>query len=343
MARQQALKRSGRRSALNVGAHGQVAANRARIGNALTSVILQGLYAVVANIHKPLAVVAHIAVIVGIGFTVARATMFFAFGPQSAPVAPTVVSQPANSPVSVHIEEVAGWHLFGRPPADFNAAPQTEKLPETRLSLELIGVFVANDSTSSAALIAGKGQAPKKYRVGDRVPGDAKLAAVFQDHVVISRGGVREQIRFRERKAVLQPVKALRPVEAQAADPAVYRTGAASVEEAMPSPGDSPSARALTVLRDELGRDPNRLLADMGVARVSDEGARGYAIGALADHPDLSHVGLQRGDRVLSVNGRAVGDPAQDRLRIEDIIAEGSARIEIERGGQRLAVTVSLN
>lgn len=307
---------------------------------------IKGLQAVVANIHKPLTIVAHIAVVVGIGYTVARAAMFFAFGPQTAPAAATVVSQStSSSPATVAIDEVAGWHLFGQPPDDFQAAAQTETLPETRLSLELVGVFVADDATSSAALIAAKGEQPKKYRVGDRMAGNAKLAAVLKDHVVISRGGVREQIRFTEGKGALQPV-VRRP-----ADPSGEHTDATYAADPLPaqaaagpSPDASPSAReALAELRDELGRDPNRLLADMGVARVSDDGPQGYAIGALADHPHLSHVGLQRGDRVLSVNGRPVGDPAQDRLRIEDIIAEGSARIEIERGGQRLAVTVSLN
>ncbi len=287
-----------------------------------------------ANIHKPLAIVAHIAVIVGIGFSLARATMFFAFGPQfseASSSSPTeVVARPASGPARIPIEQVASWHLFGEPAAVFDAAAQTATLPETRLSLELIGVFVADDAVFSVALIAGKGRAAESYRVGDRVPGNAKLAAVFQDHVVISRGGVREQLRFEGRKTALQPV--------------AERHGVPAAQEPKP-PQDDPSStrKALTTLRDELARDPNRFLADVGVARVSDDGADGYAIGALAEHPDFSHVGLQRGDRVLSVNGRNVGDPAQDRLRIEDILAEGSARIEIERGEQRLAVTVAIN
>ena len=287
------------------------------------------------NIHKPLTIVAHIAVIVGIGYTVARAAMFFAFGPQSSPVTATVVSQPTEGPVSVPIGQIAGWHLFGQPPADFQAAEPSEKLPETKLSLELVGVFVSDDADSSIALIARKGRPAESYRIGDRVPGNAKLAAVFPNYVVISRGGVREQIRFDERKAALVPVE--KQEVGHASEPT-------SPSETKPSPDDPPSARkALAVLQDGLKKDPKRFLDDIGVTRVSDDDARGYAIGDLADHPDLGHVGLQRGDRILSVNGRAVGDPEQDRLHIEDIIAEGSARLEIERGGQRLSVTVSIN
>ena len=265
--------------------------------------------------------------------------MFFVFGPQSSPVAATVLSRPAAGPEGVHIDEIAGWHLFGQPPADFNkAAELSEKLPETRLSLTLVGVFVSDDIYSSIALIARKGRPAQSYRVGDRVPGNAKLAAVFASHVVISRGGVREQIRFRERKT------ALVPVEKSPSQARLEESFDISLADAKPLPDDPPPAReALSVLRHELEKDPKQFLADLGVARVSQDEARGYAIGAIADHPGFSHVGLQRGDRLLSVNGRNVGDPEQDRLRIEDIIAEGSARLEIERGGQRLAVTVSLN
>ena len=287
-----------------------------------------------AKLRKPLVIVAHFAVIIGITYTLTRATMFFAFGPATSEAAAKVMARPAEGLASTPIEQIAGWHLFGQPPADYdNAAEQTEKLPETRLSLELVGVFVADDPSSSTAFIAQKGRAAKTYGVGDRV-GNSKLETVFQDRVVITRGGVREQIRFAQREATLLPVD--RPKAEANAD-------FSDAEAAGPTLDSSPAGRALTDLRDELERDPQRLLTEWDVARVSQEGARGYAVGALAHHPELGHVGLQPGDRILAVNGRAVGDPEQDRLRIEDIIAEGSARLEIERGGERLAVTVSLN
>ena len=294
------------------------------------------LHADVAKLRKPLLIAAHAAVVVGVAYTLVSAAMFFAFGPASAPVVAKAMARPAEGPASVPIEQIASWHLFGAPPADFDqAAEETERLPETRLSLELVGVFVADDPASSLAFIAQKGRQPKTYRVGDRVD-NSKLEAVYQDRVVITRGGVREQIRFAERKTTLLPVGTS---EAAAEADFSAAVAAAPVEAAE----SSPAHKALTALRDDLARDPQRLLSHLEVARVSEAGAAGYALGALADHPQLGHVGLQPGDRILAVNGRAVGDPEQDRLRLEDIIAEGSARLEIDRGGERLAVTVSLN
>ena len=290
-----------------------------------------------AKLRKPLLIAAHVAVIVGIAYTLVSAAMFFAFGPASSPVVATAVARPAEGLASTPIEQIASWHLFGEPPANFaQTAEETEKLPETRLSLELVGVFVADDPASSLAFIAQKGRQPKTYRVGDRVD-NSKLEAVYQDRVVITRGGVREQIRFEERKTTLLPVGTSEAAADTGFSDVVAEAPVEAAEEMVPA------REALTVLRDDLARDPQRILDDLGVARVSQAGAAGYAVGALADHPQLGHMGLMPGDRILAVNGRAVGDPEQDRLRIEDIIAEGSARLEIDRGGERLAVTVSLN
>ena len=52
--------------------------------------------------------------------------------------------------------------------------------------------------------------------------------------------------------------------------------------------------------------------------------------------------GLQPGDFILSVNGHAVGDIQADQLELENIMAQGSARIEIQRGSRRFFITASL-
>ena len=66
-------------------------------------------------------------------------------------------------------------------------------------------------------------------------------------------------------------------------------------------------------------------------------------MGALADRPELRHTGLQRGDLILSVNGRPVREAAEDRLQAADLLAEGAARLEIQRGERQLVVTVALD
>ena len=267
-----------------------------------------------ADIHKPLAIVVHIAVVLGIVYLVARSVLFFAFGPdEAAPVAADAVGRRAVQE-EPPVDQIADLHLFGKPPAAGVARPidETERLRETPLSLVLHGVFVADEAAASTALIASKGRAAEAYNVGDRIPGNARLEEVYWDRVVIRRGRVSELIRFEEKGGFVVPRSTSAPQDA------------ADIQ-----------ARAQN--------DPRQLLADLGVGQVSGDGEGGYTIGSLADRPQLSHTGLQRGDRVLSVNGLVVGNPEEDRLRIEDIIAQGSASLEIQRGERRFVVTVSLN
>ena len=62
--------------------------------------------------------------------------------------------------------------------------------PETRLNLELQGVFTNNNPDLSSAIIAERGKNGELFAIGDRVPGNALLHAVEQDHVLIKRGTV---------------------------------------------------------------------------------------------------------------------------------------------------------
>lgn len=266
------------------------------------------------DFHKPLAIVVHVAVVLGIVYLVARSVLFFAFGPdEAAPLAPDAV-KPGAVREATPVDPIADLHLFGKPPAAGVPRPidETERLRETPLSLVLHGVFVADEADASTALIASKGRAAEAYNVGDRIPGNARLEEVYWDRVVIRRGRVSELIRFEEADGFV-------------------------VSRPSSPPKDAADIAA------QARNDPRQLLADLGVGQVSGDGEGGYTIGSLADQPQLSHTGLQRGDRVLSVNGQLVGNPEEDRLRIDDIIAEGSASLEIQRGERRFVVTVSLN
>ncbi len=94
--------------------------------------------------------------------------------------------------------------------------------------------------------------------------------------------------------------------------------------------------------RDRLQQDPAGTLNSLGVAPVSSSGAQGYRVDSLASSPYLAQTGLQAGDVVLSVNGRPVGDIQQDQAEIDNIVAQGSARLEVQRGTRRFFVTASL-
>ena len=91
-----------------------------------------------------------------------------------------------------------------------------------------------------------------------------------------------------------------------------------------------------------IDENPNEALSKLGIAPVAEGASSGYRVGGLADSPYLSQTGLQPGDVILSVNGRPVGDIRQDRMEIDNVLAQGSARLEVQRGTRRFFVTASL-
>ena len=99
-----------------------------------------------------------------------------------------------RAPIS--IDTLLQARLFGNGAAARDAVVREEAAPETRLSLELKGVFSSNLSDSSAALIAERGKTADYYRVGDRLPGGATLERVASNHVELRRNGRLERLSF---------------------------------------------------------------------------------------------------------------------------------------------------
>lgn len=294
-----------------------------------------------ADIHKPLTIAAVSVMVVGIGYTLADAWFFFLADPTVPPAAAELPLERSINDADVPVAEIAAMHLFGRPrarPGGGSEAAATENLRETRLSLDLVGVFVADEPDESRALIAQKGRDPESYAPGDRLPGNARLVDVYWNRVVISRDGEHELLRFDHGQAGITRNTPPRQTAARTAQPRAAPARAV-VESARPQPAP-PVQQALTRYREEFAESPERLLAEVGVGLAEGDG---YVVGALADRPELSHAGLQPGDRILTVNGHPVGDPRADRLRLEDFIADGAARLEIQRGERRFLVTVAVN
>ena len=295
-----------------------------------------------ADVQKPLTIAAHAAIVLGIAYTVAQATWFFVVGPDVAPVRASTASPASSAPEPVPIERLVAQHIFGKPaaPGELPRREATETLRETRLALELVGVFVADDAAASSAVIARKGRPAELYSVGDGLPGNAKLAEVFADRVVIARGGTRELLRFEKPQVVFASSM---PATAPAPSAPVPAEAVAAPSAASEARGARHSMRqVLAENRDRFENDPRRALEELGVA-VADNGAPGYELGALGDWPELGHTGLRQGDRILSVNGQAVGNAPADRLDLDALLALGSASLEVQRGERRFQVTVALD
>ncbi|MEM7079929.1 MAG: type II secretion system protein N [Pseudomonadota bacterium] len=239
-----------------------------------------------------------------------------------------------------NVNWILSKHLFGEAGAAPVVAQSDEPVEQTRLPLELRMVTVADVAEESAAIVAQKGKPGLLYNVGETLPGNAKLEEVYRDHIILRRAGNREKLGFPKTKGsfVARNQTPAPPARVNRRNAAV-RTSTRADAELIEEDDDQPSAEdAVAEYQQRLNEDAEGALDELGIETV-DSG--GYRIGS-TNNPYLSQTGLQAGDVILSVNGRPVGDIQQDQLEIANIMAQGSARIEVQRGARRFFITASL-
>ncbi len=280
-------------------------------------------------------------VVAGIAYTLATTVLYFMADPAHATVSDRVpaATEPALQEAAFDLAAVQARQLFGKASAVVATEPKDEPIVETRLPLELHGVFVADVADDSAAIVAPKNKTGKLYTVGEKVPGNATLIEVHADHIVLRRAGARETLRFFNSNGGF-----VAEHDEPAATPSSDRNSSVRTPPPVTPSQRSPrtAKEFVEIYRDRLTDNPGELLKELGVAPVSTDGGQGYRLGNLASSPYLSRTGLQPGDVVLSVNGRPVGDVNRDKMELDSVLAQGSARLEVQRGSRRFYVTASL-
>jgi general secretion pathway protein C len=254
----------------------------------------------------------------------------------------------------VDTSAIAMWSLFGKEgqaPVK-TTQPEDVEAPETRLSLELQAVFVAPVEERSTAMIAESRRDSELYHVGDKVPGNVTLAAVYQDRVLLNRSGKLETLYFPENaKGGLSRGSSnanSRSRTNRSSKTASSRNRANGRAAFGVPPGSSNAAaksaqaamadQMISTLREQIEQDPGELLGQFGLATNN---GRGYRVSENAN-PMLAAVGAKSGDVVLAINGRNLGDPVQDVSLIEDVMQDGTVRVSIERNGRQFESEVAL-
>jgi general secretion pathway protein C len=234
-------------------------------------------------------------------------------------------AQAARKAPAVDVGQLASYNLFGAAPVAAQAGAAANA-PDTTLQLRLAGVFVNADAAQSSAIVAERNNpsAPAKvYRVNDALPGGATLAEVHDDRILLRRGdGASEILRF-EKTGLLDGGTPAAVGGAPEQDDA--GEGGASGTEIRAMLGNAIQA---------LSAAPDAFIEQMGLKA----GPMGYEITEGTPEDLRQAVGLQPGDRILSVNGRRLGNPRQDRDALAGLRASGSARVEVQRGGQIVTI-----
>ena len=122
------------------------------------------------------------------------------------------------------------------------------------------------------------------------------------------------------------------PAALDEADRLDFEMGAAMTEQASPEPELEDTINSASAA---LKQNPAGYLSQMGVAASGD----GYEVTGSMPAKIRERLGLEPGDRVMSVNGQRVGnDPAQDADLLQQVKRSGEAQIEVKRGEQTINI-----
>jgi general secretion pathway protein C len=269
--------------------------------------------------HLPKAATA--ALIVLIAWQLAKLTWLLIPSPpiDSGVVLPPPVSQ-VQTTGRVNIQRVADAHLFG----EASAADPADALnaPQTQMSLVLSGVMASPDPAYGFAFVGESAAMARFKRVGDPLPGGAKLHSVYADRVMLDRGGRLESLLLPRtdlatRISAPTPVATSRPPTAA---PAQFAQNLRRIAETNPSAF-------------------NEIVRPQPVYDGATQ--RGYRVYPGRNRAQFVRLGLQPGDLVTAVNGTPLNDPSSSTQIFNTISTSDRVSLTIERNGQTQQLNIN--
>ncbi|WP_445345411.1 type II secretion system protein N [Acinetobacter bohemicus] len=191
-------------------------------------------------------------------------------------------------------------------------------------NLLLQGVMVGYPSQFSSAVIK-MNEVADRYRVGENIANTSyQLAEVYWDRVLLRQSnGTTRELKFKGienglDQSIIQPVA----------------NASSSSNNQVTQMPQSQEQNALGQAVQKIQQDREQYLKDMGV----NAGGEGYEVTSRTPTALRSKLGLQPGDRIMSLNGQAVGQGQSDAQLLEQARREGQVKIEIKRGDQVMTI-----
>ena len=257
----------------------------------------------------------------------------------AAPLAPALPLAPLQSTANSNTDYSGLFAIFADP--DPIAAPVQ---PPPNIVLK--GVLMAIPESLSSAMLDVNGEV-KNYRIGDTLKdSDYTLVAVDWNEVIIADAYDKEiVIKMPEampldQSAMLAGTVSNQRLPDNTMSPNLPNTAPSNQVNPESEPNGeansagepkSPIDEAVT----ELQSNPASYLSRMGVMASGES----YQVTAAMPAKLRNRLGLEPGDKVLTVNGQSVGsNPGQDANVLQQAKQSGEAQIEVQRGDQVITI-----
>lgn len=260
-----------------------------------------------------LALAVNLLLITLIAYTAARMSwqIVASFTPQTQT---TILSRAVAKPETrTSLSSVPQHHVFGEADKEPVAIDQPIEAPETRLRLELTGLFASTNPKDSIAIISEKNGKDESYRIGDSVPGNATLHEIYADRVILRRLGKLETLRLKEPAEQLE----------------IGRTELPTAPDTTPR-----TSPMLKEMQEMYKTDPQKLFSQMRLTPVTEEGRiTGYRF-SHNNREFMKQIGLTTQDIITAVNGIPVTDSAKLFAMMKDADQLGEINLTIMRDGE---------
>lgn len=257
----------------------------------------------------------------------------------AAPLAPALPLAPLQNTANPNADYSGLFAIFADPDP-IAAAVQ----PPPNIGLK--GVLIAIPESLSSALLDVNGEV-KNYRIGDTLKdSDYTLVAVDWNEVIIADAYDKETvIRMAEAMPLDQSAMLAGAVSNQRLPDNTMLPNSpnlSSPDQVNPETGPNGEASsegepksAIDEAVTELQSNPASYLSRMGVMASGES----YQVTAAMPAKLRNRLGLEPGDKVLTVNGQSVGsNPGQDASVLQQVKQAGEAQIEVKRGDQVITI-----
>lgn len=231
------------------------------------------------------------------------------------------------------LKNVASYHLFGDAKKPVVVQQKVIDAPETRLRLDLKGVFASSNSQQALAIISTSKGKDKTYHLGDKVTAGAILHAVYADRVILKRNGQLETLRLPKSKVDSKTFYKTPPP-----DKAVNSARRMPLAGAQAS---SNQAQRLQEIRETLLKDPAKIWQQVRINPVMKNGqVHGYTM-AHNDQKLMQELNIKSSDVITAINGQPLSDPSTLYGLMNKLSDQQSLELSIERNGQPQTIQLS--
>ncbi len=228
----------------------------------------------------------------------------------------------ASAPAAESLADV-DWSVFGEPAArDYGLVQAVEPTP---LRLRLRGAVAGRNGY---AIIVDADGNEGVYRVGDELPGEARVTDIETRRVLLRRSGRIEALALPGGAEA-----ASGPARSTASRPPAERNGAGEATRGI-------GVGSLSSLTAGFTLDPDRLAEQITILPVA---GGGFRVRAGRNAAMFQQLGFELNDVVLAINGQPVSTRADVRAVFGDYNPGERIAITVRRGDRQLVLTPDLS